>query len=422
MDDMLVNGQWYIASPPGLSFFSLPFVVVGFLLVGGYSPFGWVLLLSEAFIALAGAITVYLMYKVSRFFFGEKTSLFLSLALGFSTLLWPFATYYFQHDLSAMFALLAVYLALKIAKNFESGKRSLPLFLLCGVSLGCALLVDYIDAALIPVVFVYLLYKTRKLTGIFYYLCGAVTGIVTLLAYNVAAFGNALTTSQNMYDKKPFLGDFSTPVLQGLFWNFLSPYRGLFLFCPITILAPIGFYLVLKKSASRTQGLFVLAAMLSIVIPYSMWQDVTAGVSFGPRFLIPAIPFLILPIGYVIDGNKIAKNFAYLLFAIGVVLNGSDALVSVIHPNFTYIPPWTTEIFTSVLTSFRTGNLDVWWISMLGQYWWVLAFSVVAFPIVFILLTDRLVPDDHNGTGPKETHSEEPAVVVPLADIRSNSS
>jgi len=415
MDDFLLNGNWYIASPPGLSFFSLPFVIIGFLM-DGYSPFGQVLLFSEAFVALAGAITAYLMYKTSRMFFQEKTSIFLALATGFSTLLWPFATYYFQHDVSSMFVLLAAYLALKITRNHGSDFRT-PLFLACGLAAGCALLVDYVAALLIPVVAIFLLLKTKKFSKVIYFLAGGLAGALTVLAYNLSAFGKIFTTSQNLYDGKPFLSDFSMPILQGLFTNFLSPYRGLFLYCPLTILAPIGFYLMFKKSAQRSQVVLILAVMLSIVIPYSMWQDVTAGVSFGPRFLIPAIPFLILPIGSVIERSLVAKRFAYVLYSIGAVVNGSAALVSVIHPNFPTIPPWTTQIFGYMLSSVASGNLDVWWLNQLGQFWWVMAFLIVASPIASLLVMNRFVPEE------KEQRAEASKVIlIPVPEIRHRQS
>jgi hypothetical protein len=389
MDDFALNGTWFIASPPGLSFFSLPFVAIGFL-IEGYTPFGYVLLLSEAFVALAGAISAYLLYKISRFYFQEKTSMFLGFSLGFSTLLWPFATYYFQHDVSAMFVLASVYLALKVKRNQESGLQS-KLILFCGLAVACGLLVDYIDAIMIPFIAIYFLYLTRKLGKVLYYLVGAAVGIFTIMAYNFVAFGDPLKNSQNLYDGKPFLGDFSTPILNGLFMNFLSPYRGLFFYCPLVILAPAGYYLLLRKSKKdRPQILFLMTIMLSIVIPYSLWQDVTAGVSFGPRFLIPSIPFLIFPVGQVIEQGRSGKGIAYILYSVGAVFNGAAALVSVIHPNFPTIPSWTTEIFTYMLNALWTGYLDVWWLNDLGRYWWVLAGAIIAVPIVTILLLNRI--------------------------------
>lgn len=411
MDDFFHDGTWYIASPPGLSFFSLPLVAVGFI-TEGYSPFGYVQLLSEAFVALAGAISAYLLYKISRFYFNEKTSVFLGFAFGFSTLLWPFATYYFQHDVSAMFVLAATYLALKVKRNQNSSLQS-KLLLLCGLAAAGGLLVDYIDAVMIPFVAIYFLYTTRKLGRVLYFLGGAAVGVITIMAYNLAAFGNPLSNSQNLYDGKPFLRDFSYPILQGLFMNFLSPYRGLFFYCPLIILAPVGYYLMIRKmKRDRPQILLLLTIMLSVVIPYSLWQDVTAGVSFGPRFLIPAIAFLILPVGSVVEQSRSGRGLAYVLYSIGVVFNGAAALVSVIHPNFSTIPSWTTEIFTYMLNALRTGYLDVWWLNDVGEYWWVLAAIIIAIPIVTLALLDRIK------LGEKEKMLKEPpeSVVMPIPE------
>jgi len=318
MDDFPFNGAWYIASAPGSSLFSLPFAIPAFLL-SGYTPFGYVLTFTEAFVSLMGAISAYLMYEISKLFFKrESTSIFLALALAFSSLLWPFATYFFQHDVSTAFVLLAFYLALKVSTNLrelggESGGldrggwtrnrifRSTETIMLasCGFAVAASILVDYVNTLLIPIVFVYLLYafygKTRISRVLLVFLSTAFVGVAGVLAYNLMAFGREFTSSQNMYDGKGLMADFTTPLYKGLFINFSSPYRGLFLYCPILILAPIGLYFMFRNRSDKSRILFGIAIAVSIVVPYSMWQDVTAGVSFGPRFLIPAIPFIFCP-------------------------------------------------------------------------------------------------------------------------------
>ncbi len=130
------------------------------------------------------------------------------------------------------------------------------------------------------------------------------------------------------------------------------------------------------------------------------------------RFLIPAIPLLLLPTGSVIERSLVTKKFAYVLYGIGAVLNGSAALVSVIHPNFPSIPSWTTQIFTSMLSSVATGSLDVWWLSQLGQLWWVLTLSIIACPVASLIVINHFIPDSNE----KESESIFP-VPVPVPVI-----
>jgi hypothetical protein len=405
MDDFSYGGLWYIASAPGTAIFALPFVIPAFIL-SGHTPFGYVLIFTEGFVALMGAISVYLLYKISRMFFREKTAVFLALALGLSTLLWPFATYLFQHDVSTAFVVLAAYLSLIISHEwyYKPGKirwlsKGTVLSALCGLAIGAALMVDYVNALMIPILTLYLGYSSWRVLGInqrllfriLAFIGGSSTGILAILWYNQAAFGTIFTTSQNLYDGKPLLGDFTTPLYQGLFINLLSPYRGLFIYCPILILAPVGFYFMLRTRPEKSSILFFIAMIGAVVIPYSMWQDVTAGVSFGPRFIIPAIPFLILPIGEVIEKRRSAKGLAYLLFGLGVVFNGSAALVSVIYPNFPVAPSWTTEIILPVINALRSGELDVWWRVEAGGSWWVIVLGIVGISIVLPMVADQLL-------------------------------
>ncbi|HXQ92678.1 MAG TPA: hypothetical protein VN739_06700, partial [Nitrososphaerales archaeon] len=160
------------------------------------------------------------------------------------------------------------------------------------------------------------------------------------------------------------------------------------------VLGPIGLYLMLRDRQNRAQVFLMMAMFLAIVIPYSMWQDVTAGVSFGPRFIIPAIPFLLLPVGKVIEEIKISRNIAHALYGVGSVINGSAALVSVIHPNFPTVPSWTTQILGFMIGSLKVGYIDVWWYAYAGADWWLFALAVLSVPIVIPILIDRRMITD----------------------------
>ncbi len=122
VDDFQYNGYYYVAAAPGLSVMALPFAIVGFILDGHFTPFGNALLLSELFVALTNAIAAYIVYRIGRMFFRERTSYFLAFAYAFATISWPYATFLFQSDVSSMFDLVAVFFALIISKNDGNAK------------------------------------------------------------------------------------------------------------------------------------------------------------------------------------------------------------------------------------------------------------------------------------------------------------
>jgi hypothetical protein len=72
-----------------------------------------------------------------------------------------------------------------------------------------------------------------------------------------------------------------------------------------------------------------------------------------------------------------------------------------------------------MVQSLATGYIDVWWLNALGQYWWVLAWSLVAFPIVVLFVLDRRLKlkDEEGRSGPKEN----PPKIVPAPMVGTKS-
>ena len=158
VDDFEFNGSYYSALAPGTAVLALPFVGVGFLLDGHFTVFGYALMASEVFVALANSVAVFLVYAVGRLFFTKKTSVFLAFAYAFSTISWPFATYFFQSDVSAMFDLLAVYLVIRVTRG-DGANPFEAVF--AGISVAAALTTDYVNVILIPIIAGYLVLSLR---------------------------------------------------------------------------------------------------------------------------------------------------------------------------------------------------------------------------------------------------------------------
>jgi len=391
VDDFAYNGNYYSALAPGVPVLALPFVGLGFVLDGRFTLFGNAMLLSELFVALCNAGAAYLVFKLGSMYFTEKTSAFVAFAYAFSTISWPFATYFFQSDVSAMLDLLAVYLAIRMARSGSSG---LSVAIPCGAALGAALTVDYINGVLVPIVSVFLLYTFRKelagfakgFTGL---LVTSAAGLVLLTLYNQAAFGNPLVTTEQAYQHASSLfGSFSYPILSGLYLDLFSPLRGVFVYCPILVLGALGFYYFPKRREMETEGLLLAACFVGILFPYSMWQDAVGGEGFGPRFLMAAIPFLLLPSGFVIEAKRRGvAALAYLLYGVGVVFNGLAAVTHAI-PQVEAVSHF--PFLTQVLPRFLGGMLDVWWLRQAGAIWLAPVILVVATALVLPWAAPRL--------------------------------
>ena len=395
VDDFVYKGNYYSALAPGLSVLALPFAGLGFMLDGKFTLFGNAMLLSELFVALCNSVAAYLVFRLSSMYFKEKTSAFVAFAYAFSTISWPFATYFFESDVAAMLDLLAVYLAIRMAR---SGSSSLRSAVACGAALGAALTVDYINAILVPIVSIFLLYAFRRnfagfvkgFAGLF--LTSAV-GVILLALYNQVAFGNPFLTSEQAYQHtSSLLVSFSYPLLSGLYLDLLSPLRGIFVYCPILVLGALGFYLVPKRSETKSEMVLLAGCFLGILIPYAMWNDAVGGEAFGQRFLIPVIPLLLIPSGFVIEsGRRGIAALAYALYGVGVLFNGIAAIANAI-PQAEAVSHF--PFLTQVLPRMLSGPLEAWWASEAGPFWSALSILIIASALVLpLVVTRRPRPD-----------------------------
>ncbi len=392
VDDFEYNGNWYSALAPGTPIIALPLVAVGFILDGHFTVFGHATVLSELFVALTNALAASLVYLVGRFFFDKKISAFLAFVYAFSTISWPFATYFFQSDVSAMFCLLAVYFTIRATRHPE---RRLGDAAIAGTAVAVGMLVDYIDAIFLPIILLYIVLLLRERKEAFVrpavaFASTAALGLVMIGLYNYVNFGDPLRGSEQLYlHATSLLAEFSYPLELGVYLNLFSPYRGLFVYCIFLVMGAFGFYEMLRRSTYNREAILLLACFLGIFIPYSMWYDPSGGEGFGPRFLVAAIPFLVLPAGIVIErGDRVVRALAYVLYGVGVVMNGIAGLTSAVTPMYN---PNVSSFLTWTLPLFLRGGMDTWWLQYVGRAWPIPSVVIVGVALLAPALSSYLI-------------------------------
>jgi hypothetical protein len=83
---------------------------------------------------------------------------------------------------------------------------------------------------------------------------------------------------------------FTTPLWIGLYGLLISPYRGIVWYAPITLLSLLGAWL-----ARRQAGIFLcLILILGQLILFSLWWSWQGGLVWGPRFLLPVLPLIVM--------------------------------------------------------------------------------------------------------------------------------
>lgn len=309
-----VDGRYYAPVGLGHPLFGVPFYVAGRAVqqVTGVRLGKPESLLKAAVVAgsaVAAALTVVVAFRFAAALSSSPIAAgAMMVALGLSTILWPYSKFGFNAPLAALGVTAGLF-------GVWSGTRSdnIGRILAGAACLGYAALTRH-ELFLIGLpVLVWLVLEspsTAKLArrGLAFALpFGA--AFCVWIAYNYVRFGHPLDTGLM---RDPGIG-FDAPLLTGLHGLLLSPGRSLFLFDPV-LLASIPALVWLWRRDRNSAFLLGGSALLLLIVIAKMrvWDG---GESYGPRYLVPAIPLLAVATTPWLAAGKGRRLVAALAFA-----------------------------------------------------------------------------------------------------------
>jgi hypothetical protein len=155
----------------------------------------------------------------------------------------------------------------------------------------------------------------------------------------------------------------------GLYGNLLSPGRSVFLYSPPVLLGLVGFWPFFRRQRVEA-GLFlaIAAATLLFFSAYGYWDG---GWAWGPRYLAPTIPFLVLPLGYLFGSfRRLLAIAAAAALGAGVQVLGVAVNVSYVYWDWVRmnLSPATANLYVPELSAVPTHlrdllagyNVDLW--------------------------------------------------------------
>jgi hypothetical protein len=212
----------------------------------------------------------------------------LGLIYGLATFAITYVKTLFGEPLAALIVLSIVYLSIK-------GKY----FAVTGALLGLLIGLNTIYALFVPLVALFLfLKKPVQLRNLLAFSAPIAISLVLLGLYNWARFGSPLTSGYHFAQGEGF----TNPFFLGVFGLTFSPYRGLFWYNPVLLLSIPG-WLMFRRIHARWAW-FALALIALQVVAFASWWSWHGGVTWGPRFLLPALPLMVLFLAPLVESGK----------------------------------------------------------------------------------------------------------------------
>lgn len=151
---------------------------------------------------------------------------------------------------------------------------------------------------------------------------GAVTAL--LGGWNWLRFGSPLILG---YADMVAGTGFGAPLIVGLFGLLISPGKGLRSYNPIVLLGFFG--LIPLARQRRTEARFIMAFGLISIGFYAAYNFWTGGWNWGPRYMLPLLPLLLLTAGYWVHvrPSTARRTWFVILSVLTLLLNVPALLV-----------------------------------------------------------------------------------------------
>ena len=268
---------------------------------------------------LITAISTAILFSICRTYdFSFKTSITVAFLYAFATITWAYSSTAMNVVLVSMTILLSFYFYRKFINNQKSFN-----LIFCGFALGFSVLIRY-DAFIFVIILLAFLSGTilknkSKLKNITFLTIPLLLCTVLFMEINYIQFGTFLEYSlktESGYGLGP-----TSPIHLGIFGLLFSPGAGLFIFSPILFTIFISFFDFYRKNQS---SFFIFLIYFAGLLVFFGNLDTWHGfVSWGTRYLLPIIPFLMIPLAASIEKRS---NISFRVIVL--ILGGISAFFS----------------------------------------------------------------------------------------------
>jgi hypothetical protein len=250
----------------------------------------------------------------------KKCALELAFVFGLFTIAWPYASTNFSQSLIGFLLLTSIVL-------INSQNHSLVNNLLAGCFLGAAFLVRLDSLPLILVIYIWAIHKIRSTSAKFdKNLISSMAIILVPIFISFAVFGVIQLNHFSSLFQTGYEGEgWTSPFFTGFMGLLFSFGKGVVFYSPLILLALPGLFILYKQGVKDLPLLAILLLVLHLLI-YSGWWSWKGGWSWGPRFLVPALPLLMIGL---LPWLKSKSSLAKLTFSCFILVSFMVQIVGV---------------------------------------------------------------------------------------------
>lgn len=269
--------------------------------------------------ALTAATALLVALSLAQLQCSRRAQIIGGFTYAFGTFAWPYASYDFSEPLQALCIAAAFWLLLRARTAHTVGD-----LVAAGTILGFGVLTKTSLAVLVPG---YALYALTSPTGGARRLRRVVAFTLPLAAWacliaflNFQRFGSAFESGY-----RGEAGQFTTPLLTGLYGLMLSPNKGLLFYAPAALLpVPLALFKLRHERARTTFFALTLIVYVTLIAKWWSWEG---GASWGPRLLLPILPIAMICAATVMDRSVGATRAFVGLAAAGIAVNALGVAV-----------------------------------------------------------------------------------------------
>lgn len=309
---------------------------------------------------LPSAVLSVLLYRLMRKFTDKYWSrIIVVIGYGLLTPAFAYAGAFYGHQLSALLLFAVFYLVFTCQESLSTG-----VLLVVGLLLGYSVVTEYPVVLITSTLYLYTLYTLYRYGQ--WQRIGWVTLTGTLvavgwMAYNTAIFGGPLElgySHSELWQDQHHTGFMSLtlPRWEAIWGITFGVFRGLFILSPWLLLSVPGFALWWRSGEYRAEWVTAIASVLAVFWFNSssiMWWG---GFAVGPRYLLPILPFMTLPVIFVFKkwGSRMwLRGLTTFLFAWSFIATWGLTLAEQAFPSDTIRNP----LIEYAWPNWQTGNI-----------------------------------------------------------------